>query len=41
MQTAKIPWMRVPQAGLVQDISKNDEYHMTLFKNKKELKPLG
>ena len=35
----KIPWIHVPQAGLLQDISKNHEYHMALFKNKKE--PLG
>ena len=37
----KIPWIHVPQAGLLQDISKNHEYHMALFKNKKELKHLG
>ena len=36
----KIPWIHVPQAGLLQDISKNHECHMVLFKNKKELKPL-
>ena len=33
----KIPWIHVPQAGLLKDISKNQEYHMALFKNKKEL----
>ena len=37
----KIPWIHVPQAGLLQDISKNHEYHIALFKNKKELKPQG
>ena len=37
----KIHWIHVPQAGLLQDISKNHEYHIALFKNKKELKPLG
>ena len=37
----KIPWIHVPQAGLLQDISTNHEYHIALFKNKKELKPLG
>ena len=31
----------VPQAGLLLDISKNHEYHMALFENKKELKHLG
>ena len=37
----KIPWIHVPQVCLLQDISKNHQYHMALFKNKKELKPVG
>ena len=36
----KIPWIHVPQVGLLRDISKNQHYHKALFKNK-ELKPLG
>ena len=35
----KVPWILVPQVGLLQDISKNHQYHMALFKNKKELIP--
>ena len=30
-----------PQVGLLKDISKYHQYHMALFKNKKELKPQG
>ena len=32
----KISWIHIPQAGLLQDISKNHEYHMALFKNMKK-----
>ena len=34
----KIPWIHVPQVGLLQDISKNHQYHMALFKKQERIK---